>query len=103
MCTAARAPSCACPSDDHDILLFSGPGRRDERNDITVWVSFDGGQSWPVKRAIKEGPGNYTWLAAGRKDTPSEGMIYLLANKDWMARFNLAWLLEAQNEAAADE
>jgi lysophospholipase L1-like esterase len=86
------------PSDDHDILLFSGPGRRDERNDITVQVSFDGGQSWPVKRVIKEGPGNYTWMAAGRKGTPSESMIYLLANKDWMARFNLTWLLEAQDE-----
>ena len=27
-------------------------------------------------------------------------MIYLLSNKDWMARFNLAWLLEKQNQAA---
>lgn len=34
-------------------------------------------------------------MAAGRAGTPSQGMIYLLANKDWMARFNLAWLLAA--------
>ena len=27
-------------------------------------------------------------------------MIYLLSNKDWMARFNLTWLLEKQNQAA---
>jgi hypothetical protein len=32
-------------------------------------------------------------MAAGRPGTPSEGMIYLVSNKDWMARFNLAWLL----------
>ncbi|MFT5854944.1 MAG: hypothetical protein ACI8XO_002192 [Verrucomicrobiales bacterium] len=32
-------------------------------------------------------------MAQGRKGTPSEGFIYLLAGKDWMARFNLAWLL----------
>ena len=85
------------PFKDRDIILFSGPGRRDKRNDITVQVSFDGGQSWPVKRVVKNGPGNYTWMAAGRKETPSEGIIYLLSNKDWMARFNLAWLLQGQD------
>jgi len=56
--------------------------------------SDDGGKTWPVKRLVKEGPGNYTWLAAGRKGTPSEGLIYLAAGKDWMARFNLAWIME---------
>lgn len=88
------------PFDDRDILLFSGPGRRDKRDDITVHVSFDRGESWPVKRVVKTGPGNYTWMAAGRKGTPSEGMIYLLSNKDWMARFNLAWLLQNQKNPA---
>ena len=82
------------PYDDRDILIFSSPGRRDIRHDITVWVSFDGGETWPVHRLVRKGPGNYTWLAAGRKGTPSEGMIYLAANKDWMARFNLAWIME---------
>jgi len=82
------------PFDDRDVLVFSSPGRRDKRHDITVWVSFNGGKTWPVKRLVKKGPGNYTWLAAGRKGTPSEGMIYLVAGKDWMARFNLAWIVE---------
>ncbi|MBI24867.1 MAG: glycosyl hydrolase [Roseibacillus sp.] len=82
------------PCDDRDILLFSTPGSRETRTDITVWVSFDGGKNWPVQRLIKKGPGNYTWLAAGRRGTSSEGMIYLLAGKDWMASFNLAWLLD---------
>ncbi|MBV64578.1 MAG: hypothetical protein CMP45_08705 [Rickettsiales bacterium] len=82
------------PYKDKDILLFSSPGNRETRTDINVWVSYDGGQTWPVNKLIKKGPGNYTWMAAGRNGTPSEGMIYLLAGKDWMARFNLAWLLE---------
>ena len=82
------------PYEGRDILLFSSPGNRSTRTDITVWVSFDGGKTWPVKRLIQKGPGNYTWMAAGRKGTSSEGMIYLLAGKDWMARFNLTWLLE---------
>ena len=53
---------------------------------------MDGGESWP-KTHLKVGPGNYTWMAVGRKGTPSQGMIYLVSNKDWMARFNLDWVL----------
>ena len=81
-----------------EVLLFSAPGRRDKRDDITIRASLDGGVTWPISRLLKEGPGNYTWLAVGRKDTPSEGMIYLLSNKDWMARFNNAWLLEGSSQ-----
>ncbi|HCQ33858.1 MAG TPA: hypothetical protein DIV54_10190 [Verrucomicrobiales bacterium] len=77
-----------------EVLLFSAPGQRDKRDDITIRASLDGGETWPVSRLVKEGPGNYTWLAVGRKGTPSEGFIYLLSNKDWMARFNFAWVME---------
>ena len=80
--------------DDRDVLLFSSPGEGSKREDITVWISFDGGETWPNRKMVRKGPGNYTWLAVGRKGTPSEGWIYLLANKDWLARFNLAWLME---------
>ena len=80
--------------DDGDILLFSSPTPDvGGRQNIRVWVSFDGGKSWPHSRLIKKGPGNYTWMTEGRKGTPSEGYIYLLSGKDWMARFNMAWLL----------
>jgi len=84
--------------DDRDILLFSSPTPSlPKRQNIRVWVSFDGGKSWPHQRLIKRGPGNYTWLAEGRRGTPSEGFIYLLSGKDWMARFNLAWLLQVDS------
>jgi sialidase-1 len=89
------------PYNDRDVLVFSSPGRRDKREDITVWVSFNGGQTWPAKRLVRKGPGNYTWLAAGRNGTPSEGMIYLLAGKDWLARFNLAWIMQGNINASA--
>jgi sialidase-1 len=80
--------------DDGNILLFSSPTPDvGGRQNIRVWVSFDGGKSWPHNRLIKKGPGNYTWMTEGRKGTPSEGYIYLLSGKDWMARFNMAWLL----------
>ena len=81
---------------DADILLFSTPSSNlPGRKNIRVWVSFDGGKTWPLNRLIKRGPGNYTWMTQGRRGTPSEGFIYLLSGKDWMARFNMAWLLDA--------
>lgn len=84
------------PYEGRDILVYSAPGPGPSRENITVRVSFDGGKTWPAKRMVRPGPGNYTWLAAGRKGTPSEGQIYLLAGKDWLARFNLAWVMEAE-------
>ena len=87
------------PYQGRDILIFSSPGRRDKCEDITVRVSFDGGDTWPFSRLVRRGPGNYTWLAAGRPGTSSEGMIYLLAGKDWLARFNLAWVLFDKDRA----
>ena len=92
------------PLDKQDILIYSSPkdkmakfaGRNPAgRDDIMVWASFDGAGTWPVKRLI-EGPGDYTWLAAGRKGTPSEGIIYMLARNNYLVRFNLAWVIEEQ-------
>jgi sialidase-1 len=70
------------------------------RRRITVWASFDGGKSWPVKRLVYEGPSAYSSLAAGREGTPSEGLIYLMFEGGpggmysalQVARFNLGWI-----------
>ncbi len=87
------------PLDDHDILLFSNIESSEGRNNGTVWASFDGGKSWPVKRLVDEGGFAYSSMAAGRKGTPSEGWIYLMYEGGGdpygyalMARFNLAWV-----------
>jgi sialidase-1 len=97
------------PVDGHDILLFSNidvPKRENEEDydfDVrwterirgTVWASFDGGKTWPVKRLVDDGRFAYSSLTAGRTGTPSEGLIFLLYESDGgakMARFNLAWL-----------
>ncbi len=76
---------------DGTVLLFKEA--RDEKR-VTVKRSSDGGQTWPIRKLVRKGPGNYTWLAAGRTGTPSEGMIYLASNKDWMARFNMSWVMQ---------
>jgi sialidase-1 len=58
-----------------------------------VRVSFDGAKTWPVKRLIEGGPQGYSWLAAGRKGTPSEDMIYAITWDKDLVRFNLAWVM----------
>jgi sialidase-1 len=87
-------------TDGKDVLLFSTPDQPGgERLYMTVWASFDGGKSWPVKRLIYEGPSAYSSLAAGK-----DGTIYLLFERGEqklyesiaVARFNLSWVLEGQ-------
>jgi sialidase-1 len=102
------------PIDGYDILLFSNidvpAGIEDENVPFeqrtsrrirgTVWASFDGGKTWPVKRLVDEGPFAYSSMVAGRKGTPSEGMIYLFYESGKgakMARFNLAWVTEGRD------
>ncbi|MFO7775712.1 MAG: sialidase family protein [Candidatus Hydrogenedentota bacterium] len=93
------------PVEDRDILIYSnadtdgGPRER-----MTVWASFDGGETWPVKRLVFAEHAAYSSLGAGRPDTPSEGQIYLLFEGSeahrydamQVARFNLSWLLEGE-------
>lgn len=83
------------PIEGYDILLFSNIESPEGRHHGTVWASFDGGKTWPVKRLVEEGNFAYSSMAAGRKGTTSEGMIYLFYESDGgakIARFNLAWL-----------
>ncbi len=88
------------PIKNQDILLFSNIESPDGRKGGTVWASFDGGKTWPVKRLVDPGSFAYSSLATGRKGTPSEGMIYLLYESDGgakIARFNLAWLTKGRD------
>ena len=86
------------PVAGQDILIFSNidtPNPKRERG--TVWASFDGGKTWPVKRLVYEGPSAYSSLTAGRPGTESEGWIYLHfeggpKGGSQVARFNLSWL-----------
>ena len=66
------------------------------RNRGTVWASFDGGKTWPLKRLVHEGGFAYSSLGAGRPKTKSEGWVYLHfeSGGSKVARFNLSWLLK---------
>lgn len=90
------------PSKDRDILIFSNLDTdAQHRERVTVWASFDGGKTWPIKRLIDAGRSGYSSLAVGRPNTPSAGWIYLHYEHDpfkgaHISRFNLAWILGGQ-------
>ncbi len=94
------------PVKGRDIVIFSNiDTTRAKRERGTVWASFDGAKTWPVKRLVYKGTSKYSSLAAGRPGTPSEGWIYLHfeggpKGGSQVARFNLSWLL--QGEATKD-
>ena len=87
------------PVAGRDILIYSNCDSPDGRNKGTVWASFDGGKTWPVKRLVHAGGFAYSSLSAGRPGTPSEGWIYLLFESGGakLARFNLSWVLGGEN------
>ena len=84
-----------------DVLLYSAPDDPGgSRVRMSVWASFDQGETWPVKRLVHEGPSAYSSLAADRN-----GNVYLLFEwgKDklyesiYVAKFNLDWLAKGEN------
>ncbi len=89
------------PVKGRDILLYSNCESPSGRHHGTVWASFDGGETWPIKRLVYEGNFAYSSMTAGRPGSPSEGSVFLHfeggpSGGGTMARFNLAWLLEGE-------
>ena len=90
------------PLKDRDILIFSNlDTNATYRERVSVWASFDGGKTWPIKRLADAGRSGYSSLAVGRSQSPSEGWIYLFYEHDpfkgaHIARFNLTWLLDGE-------
>jgi len=87
------------PVRDRDILLYSNCDSPGGRHHGTVWASFDGGRSWPLKRLVFEGRFAYSSMTAGRPETKSAGWIYLNfeggpQGGSTVATFNLSWLLD---------
>jgi sialidase-1 len=81
-----------------DIILYSNCDSPDGRNLGTVWASFDGGKSWPIKRLVTKGAFAYSSMTAGRPGTKTEGLVYLNfeGGGSQVARFNLSWLLKGE-------
>lgn len=92
------------PGQDGDVLLYSAPDNpgatepHSGRIRMSVWLSTDGAQSWPVKHLVHDGISAYSSLAADR-----DGHVYLLFEsgesklyeKLTLARFDLDWVRRA--------
>ncbi|MCL4201897.1 MAG: glycoside hydrolase [Pirellulaceae bacterium] len=93
------------PVMNRDILIYSNADTAGgNRERLTVWASFDGGETWPVKRLVHESHAAYSCLDAARPGTPGEGTIYLLFEGGpdgpytamQFARLNLSWILAGE-------
>jgi sialidase-1 len=86
------------------------PGKSRDRKNLTVKLSYDECQTWPISKTLEAGPSAYSDLAVGR-----DGTIYCLYERSnpgtttpgpslILARFNLEWLSDGQDSVGqADE
>ena len=63
VCQASLIHLASVSGTGTDTLAFANPASR-SRDHMTVRLSFDGGATWPVARALHEGPSAYASLAA---------------------------------------
>jgi sialidase-1 len=59
---------------DQNVLLHSGPGQPNSRNDMTISVSFDEGTTWGSRTLIHPGPSAYSDLV--RIDDNHFGLLW---------------------------
>jgi len=87
------------------MLLFANPDSRDipkhPRKNLTIKLSFDNGETWPVRKVLNAGPSGYSDMAVMGDDVyclyetnnESEGWNYTIT----MKRFSLDWLTKKEN------
>jgi len=95
------------PIKGRDVLLYSNCDSPGGRNHGTVWASFDGGKTWPLKRLVYEGRFAYSSMTSGRPATKTDGWVYLHfeggpKGGSTMARFNLSWVLGGKKTGNGD-
>jgi len=78
------------------------PGKNRDRRNVSVKLSYDEGQTWPVNKSIEPGPSMYSDIGVtksgtilcfyGRGDKPGFAGEHLT-----LARFNLEWLTDGKD------
>lgn len=77
------------------------PGKNRDRKNVSVKLSRDEGQTWPVNKLIEDGPSMYSDLAVTQNGTilcfygrsgDSKGLAAFAGGRLTLARFNLEWL-----------
>jgi len=108
VCLASIIRLTKKPESDKNRILFTNPNSIDRprrfhttsqrRENVTIRLSYDEGQTWPVSKVIESGPSGYSDMAIG-----PDGMIYVLYEKGpgtkylTLARMNLEWITDGQD------
>ena len=92
-------------------ILFANPHnpKTTERRDVSVKLSYDEGETWPVMKALEDGRSGYSDLAVG-----PDGTVYCFYERGsfdkqhhntahlCVARFNLEWLTDGEDRIEGD-
>jgi sialidase-1 len=102
VCQASLLRHTLQPAHRKNRLLFSNPGDEKARTRMTVRMSGDEGQTWPVSKVLHEGPAAYSCLAV--LPDLSIGCLYERGEKSayetiTFARFSLGWLTDGADPA----
>ena len=112
VCMGSLIRLSAQPRDSRNRVLFANPDSNEprdpersegnyKRQNVTVRLSYDEGQTWPVKKSLEPGVSGYSDLATG-----PDGTIYCIYERGTptdrgthvkyvtVARFDLAWLTD---------
>lgn len=116
ICNASILRLTEQPEHNKNRILFSNPDSRNSakgpnewgarpRENITIKMSYDEGQTWPVSKVLDPGIGGYTDLAVGLDGST----IYCLYERGGVkgnmfdnsymtvARFNIEWLTDGKD------
>ena len=96
-------------SNPHNLDRADGkaePGKNRDRKNVSVKLSYDEAQTWPVNKAIEPGASMYSDIAVtpagtilcfyGRSGNNS-GLAAFAGGRLTLARFNLEWLTDGQD------
>lgn len=108
-CQASLIRYSDAQHDGKNRLLFANPDIRGtkygavDRTKMTVRLSYDEGQTWPVAKLIHAGPSSYSSLV--RLPDGDIGLVYEGGRKhrrEWIrfARISLAWLSDGKDPGA---
>ena len=102
----AQLPSPVCQAsiieyvtpDKDRVLLFSNPNSKERRENMTVRVSYDDGQTWLLSRTVRAGESAYSDLVI--QDNNAIGLLYEHGNDGGIhfANFNYEWLINGKNQ-----
>lgn len=99
-CMAAIVRYSSAADGGKSRLLFANPASPQDRVQLTVKLSYDEGQTWPVGKLVYAGPSAYSSLAVLGDGTI--GLLYETGDSHpyeriRFARFSLEWLTDGQD------